>query len=90
MLQAAHSLHCAVRHCAELWKKKVLGPGRMSQPPAPITFSRRVTFKDSILSGVAAEAGDATLETKKFRAPPSQGILGSLAVAAGEPCCLEL
>ncbi|XP_027243044.1 protein SFI1 homolog isoform X12 [Cricetulus griseus] len=89
-VQAAHSLHCAVRHCAELWKKKVLGPGRMSQPPAPITFSRRVTFKDSILSGVAAEAGDATLETKKFRAPPSQGILGSLAVAAGEPCCLEL
>ncbi|XP_040602788.1 protein SFI1 homolog isoform X2 [Mesocricetus auratus] len=89
-VQAAHSLHRAVRHCAELWKKKVLGPGMMSQPPAPIPLSRRVTFKDSILSGVAAEAGDAALETKKLQAPPSQGILGSLAVAAGEPCWLEL
>ncbi|XP_059131635.1 protein SFI1 homolog isoform X2 [Peromyscus eremicus] len=89
-LQAAHSLHCAVRRCAELWKRKALGPGRAAQPPAPGTFSRRVTFKDSFLSGVAAEAEDATLETKKLRAPPSQGILGSLAVAAGEPCLLEL
>ncbi|XP_052592247.1 protein SFI1 homolog isoform X4 [Peromyscus californicus insignis] len=89
-VQAAHSLHCAVRHCAELWKRKALGPGRAAQPPAPVTFSRRVTFKDSFLSGVAAEAEDATLETKKLRAPPSQGILGSLAVAAGEPCLLEL
>lgn len=49
-----------------------------------------MTFKDSFLSGVAAEAEEATLETKKLRAPPSQGILGSLAVAAGEPCLLEL
>ncbi|CAH6986344.1 protein SFI1 homolog [Phodopus roborovskii] len=89
-VQAAHSLHCAVRRCAELWKRKALGPGSLSQPPAPIAFSRRVTFKDSILSGVAAEAGDATLETKKLRAPPSQGTLGSLAVAAGDPCPLEL
>ncbi|XP_075800151.1 protein SFI1 homolog isoform X5 [Microtus pennsylvanicus] len=89
-VQAAHSLHCAVRRCAELWKKKVLGPGRMSQTPAPITFSRRVTFKDSFLSGVTGEAGDTTLETKKLQAPPSQGTLGSLAVAAGEPCLLTL
>ncbi|XP_036056173.1 protein SFI1 homolog isoform X2 [Onychomys torridus] len=89
-VQAAHSLHCAVRHCAELWKRKALGPGRASQPPAPVTFSRRVTFKDSFLSGVAAEAEDATLENKKLQAPPSQGILGSLAVAAGEPRLLEL
>ncbi|KAL1791114.1 SFI1-like isoform X1 [Sigmodon hispidus] len=89
-VQAARSLHCAVRHCAELWKKKVLGPGRTSQPPAPVTFSRRVTFKDSFLSGVAAEAGDATLEAKKLQAPPSQGILGNLVVAAGEPRLLEL
>ncbi|XP_013208838.1 protein SFI1 homolog isoform X1 [Microtus ochrogaster] len=85
-VQAAHSLHCAVRRCAELWKKKVLGPGRMSETPAPITFSRRVTFKDSFLSGVTGEAGDTTLETKKLQAPPSQGTLGSVAVAAGEPC----
>ncbi|XP_051021256.1 protein SFI1 homolog [Acomys russatus] len=89
-VQAAHSLHCTVRRCAELWKKQALGPGRTSQPPAPVTFSRRVTFKDSFLSGVAAEAGDATLETKKLRAPPSQGFLSHLAVAAGEPCCREL
>ncbi|XP_031196547.1 protein SFI1 homolog isoform X3 [Mastomys coucha] len=89
-VQAAHSLHCAVRHCAELWKKKVLGPGKTSQPPAPTAFSRRVTFKDSFLSGHAAEAGDATQETKKLQAPLSQGILGSLAVAAGEPCLLDL
>ncbi|KAL6093356.1 hypothetical protein STEG23_023761, partial [Scotinomys teguina] len=89
-LQAAHSLHCTVRHCAELWKRKALGPDRVSQPPAPVTFSRRVTFKDSFLPGIAAEAGDANLETKKLRAPPSQGILGSLAVAAGEPCFREL
>ncbi|XP_041524803.1 protein SFI1 homolog isoform X3 [Microtus oregoni] len=89
-VQAAHSLHCAVRRCAELWKKKVLGPGRMSQTPAPITFSRRVTFKDSFLSGVTGEARDTTLETKKLQAPPSQGTLGSLAVAAGEPCLLTL
>lgn len=89
-VQAAHSLHCAVRHCAELWKKKVLGPGKTSQPPAPTTFSKRVTFKDSFLSGHAAEAGDATQETKKLRAPPSQGVLGSLAGAAGEPCHLDL
>ncbi|XP_038176232.1 protein SFI1 homolog [Arvicola amphibius] len=89
-VQAAHSLHCAVRRCAELWKKKVLGPGRTSQAPAPITFSRRVTFKDSFLSGVTGEAGDTTLETKKLPAPPSQGTLGSLAVAAGEPCLLTL
>ncbi|XP_028613966.1 protein SFI1 homolog [Grammomys surdaster] len=88
-LQAAHSLHCAVRHCAELWKKKVLGPGKTFQPPEPITFSKRVTFKDSSLFGRAAEAGD-TLETKQLRAPPSQGVLGSLAVAAGEPCLLDL
>ncbi|XP_038947927.1 protein SFI1 homolog isoform X2 [Rattus norvegicus] len=80
-VQAAHSLHCAVRHCAELWKKKVLGPDKTSQPPAPIAFSRRVTFKDFSLSGLAAEAGDA---------PLSQGVLGSLAVAAGEPFIPEL
>ncbi|XP_021065927.1 protein SFI1 homolog isoform X2 [Mus pahari] len=89
-VQAAHSLHCTVRHCAELWKKKVLGPGKTSQPPAPTTFSRRVTFKDSFFSGHAAEAGHATQEKKKLRAPPSQGVLGSLAVAAGEPCLLDL
>ncbi|XP_052054400.1 protein SFI1 homolog isoform X4 [Apodemus sylvaticus] len=89
-VKAAHSLHCAVRHCAELWKKKVLGPDKTSQSPAPTTFSRRVTFKDSFLSGHAAEAGDAALETKKLRAPPSQGVLGSLAVAAGEPCLPDL
>lgn len=89
-VQAAHSLHCAVRHCAELWKKKVLGPGKASQSPAPTTFSRRVTFKDSFVSGHAAEAGDAALEKKKPRAPPSRGLLGSLAGAAGEPCLLDL
>lgn len=90
MLQAAHSLHCAVRHCAELWKKKALGAGRMCEPAAAVTFGRRVTFKDSFLSRVAAGAGDATLETKKLRAPPSQGVLGSVAAASGEPCLLDL
>nr|XP_044988336.1 protein SFI1 homolog isoform X2 [Jaculus jaculus] len=84
-VQAAHSLHCAVRRCAELWKKKVLGPGRDSQLPAPITSSRRVTFEGSLLSGAKAE--DAFLETKRLRAPRPQG---SLALAAGEPHPLEL
>jgi protein SFI1 len=68
----------------------VLGLGKTSQPPAPTTFSKRVTFKDSFLPGHAAEAGDATLETKKLQAPPSQGVLGSLAGVAGEPCLLDL
>ncbi|XP_008839226.1 protein SFI1 homolog isoform X2 [Nannospalax galili] len=89
-VQAAHSLNCVVRHCAELWKKKVLGPGKKSQPPAPIILSKRVTFEDSLLPEVAAEAGDATLETKKLRAPLSRGALGSLALAAGEPCLPEI
>uniref|UniRef100_A0A8C5KL51 Sfi1 homolog, spindle assembly associated (yeast) n=1 Tax=Jaculus jaculus TaxID=51337 RepID=A0A8C5KL51_JACJA len=68
----------------QLWKKKVLGPGRDSQLPAPITSSRRVTFEGSLLSGAKAE--DAFLETKRLRAPRPQG---SLALAAGEPHPLD-
>ncbi|XP_054096285.2 protein SFI1 homolog isoform X1 [Callithrix jacchus] len=86
-VQAAHSLHRAVRHCATLWKQKVLGRGREPQPLAPITPSRKVTFEGTLLNRIAAGAGDATLETKRPQAPWSQGALGRL--AAREPHALE-
>uniref|UniRef100_A0A2K6V6N4 SFI1 centrin binding protein n=1 Tax=Saimiri boliviensis boliviensis TaxID=39432 RepID=A0A2K6V6N4_SAIBB len=87
-VQAAHSLHRAVRHCATLWKQKVLGWGREPQPLAPIASSRKVTFEGTLLNCIAAGAGDATLETKRPQAPRPQGALGRL--AAGEPHALEL
>ncbi|XP_008564647.1 PREDICTED: protein SFI1 homolog isoform X3 [Galeopterus variegatus] len=87
-VQEAHRLHRAVRRCATVWKQKVLG--REPQPPAPIAHSRRVTFEDPLLHHIAAGAGDATLETKRLRAPWPQGALGRLALAAGEPNLLEL
>uniref|UniRef100_A0A8C9DQC4 SFI1 centrin binding protein n=1 Tax=Prolemur simus TaxID=1328070 RepID=A0A8C9DQC4_PROSS len=91
-VQAAHKLHRAVRHCATLWKQKVLGCGREPQPPAPVAASRRVTFEGPLLdqAGAGAGAGDATRETKRPRAPQPQGALGSLALATGEPHLREL
>ncbi|XP_021112889.1 protein SFI1 homolog isoform X3 [Heterocephalus glaber] len=89
-VQAAQSLHRAVCHCAELWKQKVLGPSRESQPLAPIASSRRVTFEGPLLDFVAAGAGDATLETKRLQVQQPRAALGSLALAAGEPQLLEL
>uniref|UniRef100_A0A2K5BY82 SFI1 centrin binding protein n=1 Tax=Aotus nancymaae TaxID=37293 RepID=A0A2K5BY82_AOTNA len=86
-VQAAHSLHRAVRHCATLWKQKVLGRGRQPQPLAPIAPSRKVTFEGTLLNRIAAGAGDATLETKRPQAPRPQGALSRL--AAGEPHALE-
>ncbi|XP_008059723.1 protein SFI1 homolog [Carlito syrichta] len=88
-VQAAHSLHRTVRHCATLWKQKVLGRSREPQPLAPIAPSRRVTFESPLLNYVAAGAGDAVLKTKKPRASQPQGALGSLAMAAREPHLLE-
>nr|XP_051682504.1 protein SFI1 homolog isoform X4 [Oryctolagus cuniculus] len=78
-VQAAHSLHRAVRRCALLWKQKVLG--REPWPPAPSASSRRVTSEGPLLSRIA---GDAT------RAPRPEGALGTEALAAGEPSLLEL
>ncbi|XP_074177270.1 protein SFI1 homolog isoform X1 [Rhinolophus sinicus] len=83
-VQAAHSLHRAVRRCAMLWKQKVLGPGRDTVP-------RRVTFEGPLPDHITAGAGDATLETKRPRAPRGpRGALGSLALDAGDPELLEL
>ncbi|XP_012619426.2 protein SFI1 homolog isoform X1 [Microcebus murinus] len=90
-VQAAHKLHRAVRHCATLWKQKVLGCGREPRPPAPIVPSRRVTFEGPLLDPAVAGAGDdATRETKRPRAPQPRGALGSLALATGEPHLPEL
>ncbi|XP_045390480.1 protein SFI1 homolog isoform X7 [Lemur catta] len=89
-VQAAHKLHRAVRHCATLWKQKVLGCGREPQPPAPVAASRRVTFEGPLLDQAGAGAGDATRETKRPQAPQPQGALGSLALATGEPHLREL
>ncbi|XP_033618219.1 protein SFI1 homolog isoform X3 [Fukomys damarensis] len=89
-VQAAERLHRAVQRCAELWKQKVLGPGRESQPLAPFAPSRRVTFDGPLLDLVAAGAGDATLETRRPQARQPRAALGSLALAAGEPQLLEL
>ncbi|KAM6165924.1 protein SFI1 homolog [Erethizon dorsatum] len=89
-VQAAHSLHRAVRRCAEIWKRKVLGPGRESQPLASIAPSRRVMFEGPLFDFVAAGAGDATLEAKRLRAQQPQAAMGSLALAAGEPRLVEL
>ncbi|XP_069353663.1 protein SFI1 homolog isoform X2 [Eulemur rufifrons] len=89
-VQAAHKLHRAVRHCATLWKQKVLGCGREPQPPAPVAPSRRVTFEGPLLHQAVAGAGDATWETKRPRAPQPQGAPGSLALATGEPHLREL
>ncbi|XP_014443127.1 protein SFI1 homolog [Tupaia chinensis] len=88
--QAAHSLHRAVHRCAMLWKQKVLGPGRELQALAPNSPSRRVTFEGPCLNHGAAGTGDATLKTKRPRAPRPRGPLGSLALAAGEPQLQEL
>ncbi|XP_020727282.2 protein SFI1 homolog isoform X6 [Odocoileus virginianus] len=90
-VQAAHSLHRAVRHCATLWKQKALGQGREPQPPASTEPSRRVTFERPLPSHVAAGAGDAPLETKRPPAPRGLwGALDSLASAPGDPQLLEL
>lgn len=89
-MQAAHSLHRAVCHCAELWKQKALGLGKESRPPVPIITSRRVTFEGPLLDHIAVGTGDAFLETKKPPTPQPQGVLGSLSLAAGEPHLLEL
>ncbi|XP_023561625.1 protein SFI1 homolog [Octodon degus] len=89
-VQAAHSLHRAVRHCAEIWKRKVLGSGKESQPLAPMAPSRRVTFEGPLLDFVAAGAGDATLEAKRLHARQSRAAPGSLVPAAGQPQLLEL
>ena len=87
----AHSLHRAVHRCAMLWKQKVLGPGRVPQPPTSNVSSRRVTFKGPLPNHVAAGAGDAALETKRPRAPHElQRALGILALDAGEPQLPEL
>ncbi|XP_036077342.1 LOW QUALITY PROTEIN: protein SFI1 homolog [Rousettus aegyptiacus] len=88
-VQAAHSLHRAVRRCAMLWKQKVLGPGREPQPPTSTMPRRRVTFEVPLPDHVIA-AGDATLETMRPRAPWPHGALGSLALDAGDPQLLEL
>ncbi|KAF6278487.1 SFI1 centrin binding protein [Rhinolophus ferrumequinum] len=83
-MQAAHSLHRAVRRCAMLWKQKVLGPGRDTVP-------RRVTFEGLLPDHISAGAGDATLETRRPRATRGpRGALGSLALDAGDPELLEL
>ncbi|XP_042522169.1 protein SFI1 homolog isoform X1 [Dipodomys spectabilis] len=82
-IQAAHSLHRAVRRCAELWKQKVLGQDRESRPPALVTSSRRVTFEGPLANHIAAGAGDATLETTRRRAPRPQGA-SSIQTPAGE------
>ncbi|PNJ49254.1 SFI1 isoform 3 [Pongo abelii] len=87
-VQAAHSLHRAVRRCATLWKQKVLGRGGKPQPLAAIAPSGKVTFEGPLLNRIAAGAGDATLETKRPQAPWPQGALGRL--AAEEPHALEL
>ncbi|XP_026302863.1 protein SFI1 homolog [Piliocolobus tephrosceles] len=87
-VQAAHSLHRAVRRCATLWKQKVLGRSGKPQPLAAVTPSRKVTFEDPLLICIAAGAGDATLGTKRPQAPLLQGALGRL--AAEEPHALEL
>ncbi|XP_053445952.1 protein SFI1 homolog isoform X5 [Nycticebus coucang] len=87
-VKAAHTLHRAVRHCATLWKQKVLGCGGKSQPPAPVAASRRVTFEGPLLDQAIAGAGDATLESKRPRALQPQEALGSL--ATGEPHLQEL
>ncbi|XP_043291766.1 protein SFI1 homolog isoform X2 [Cervus canadensis] len=90
-VQAAHSLHRAVRHCATLWKQKALGQGREPQPPASTEPSRRVTFERPLPSHVAAGAGDAPLETRRPPAPRGLwGALDSLASAPGEPQLLGL
>lgn len=72
-----------------LWKQKVLGPGREPQPPTSTMPRRRVTFEVPLPDHVIA-AGDATLETKRLRAPWPHGALGSLALDAGDPQFLEL
>ncbi|KAM4827488.1 protein SFI1 homolog [Thomomys bottae] len=88
-IQAAHSLHRAVRRCAELWKQKVLGPDKGSRPPAA-TSSRRVTFDGLLADRIAAGAGDATLETtRQRRAPWPQGA-SSVQALAVEPHVSEL
>ncbi|XP_077916871.1 protein SFI1 homolog isoform X4 [Halichoerus grypus] len=90
-VQAAHSLHRAVHHCAMLWKQKVLGQGREPRPLTCTMPSRRVTFDRPLSTCVAAGAGDAALETKKPRDPHGpRGALGSLSLAAGDPHLLEL
>uniref|UniRef100_A0A8D2CXD8 SFI1 centrin binding protein n=1 Tax=Sciurus vulgaris TaxID=55149 RepID=A0A8D2CXD8_SCIVU len=89
-VQAAHSLHRAVCHCAKLWKQKALGPGKESRLSAPIITSRRVTFEGPLLDRIAVGAGDAFLETKRPSTPQPQGVLSSLPLAAGEPHLLEL
>ncbi|XP_012869706.1 PREDICTED: protein SFI1 homolog [Dipodomys ordii] len=88
-IQAAHSLHRAVRRCAELWKQKVLGQDRESRPPALVTSSRRVTFEGPLANRIAAGAGDATLETTRRRAPRPQGA-SSIQTPAGESYLPEL
>ncbi|XP_077806046.1 protein SFI1 homolog isoform X16 [Macaca mulatta] len=87
-VQAAHSLHRAVRRCATLWKQKVLGRGGKPQPLAAVAPSRKVTFEDPLLNCIAAGAGDATVGTKRPQAPLLQGALGCL--AAEEPHAQEL
>uniref|UniRef100_A0A2K5YB53 SFI1 centrin binding protein n=2 Tax=Mandrillus leucophaeus TaxID=9568 RepID=A0A2K5YB53_MANLE len=87
-VQAAHSLHRAVRRCATLWKQKVLGQGGKPQPLAAVAPSRKVTFEDPLLNRIAAGAGDATVGTKRPQAPLLQGALGRL--AAEEPHAREL
>uniref|UniRef100_F6WN52 SFI1 centrin binding protein n=1 Tax=Macaca mulatta TaxID=9544 RepID=F6WN52_MACMU len=87
-VQAAHSLHRAVRRCATLWKQKVLGRGGKPQPLAAVAPSRKVTFEDPLLNCIATGAGDATVGTKRPQAPLLQGALGRL--AAEEPHAQEL
>ncbi|XP_040859402.1 protein SFI1 homolog [Ochotona curzoniae] len=87
-VQAAHSLHRAVLRCALLWKHKVLGRG--PRPAAPVIPNRRVTFEGPLLDRAALQAVDATLDTKRPRAPWPQGILDSAALAAGEPSLRQL
>ncbi|KAJ1073832.1 hypothetical protein K5549_007070 [Capra hircus] len=90
-VQAAHSLHRAVRRCATLWKQKALGRGREPQSPVSTEPSRRVTFEPPLPSHVAAGAGDAPLETKRPPAPRGLwGALDGLASAPGDPQLLEL
>ncbi|ELW66559.1 Protein SFI1 like protein [Tupaia chinensis] len=75
---------------AQQQAQKVLGPGRELQALAPNSPSRRVTFEGPCLNHGAAGTGDATLKTKRPRAPRPRGPLGSLALAAGEPQLQEL
>ncbi|XP_065760958.1 protein SFI1 homolog isoform X1 [Muntiacus reevesi] len=90
-VQAAHSLHRAVRRCATLWKRKALGRGGEPQPPVSTEPSRRVTFERPLPSHVAAGAGDAPLETRRPPAPRGLwGALDGLASAPGEPQLLGL